>query len=207
MHDFEKDIQAITEYGNSLQRLKDRFKTLGADDNAAKSFIAELAEEDINTGTAVLNMLLSSGDDKLLQYITGYAKKNAAAENVSSSFYQDDMNTAIDKSIENMKQKLTEAGYEIPEGFFVSGSISAEKFGEAFVQKLEEEMEGIRTKIADFNAKLELELAGMGSVGATVNNKTYSPTYHIMASPEESTAGQLRTIRNEEKLNEMRGGY
>lgn len=206
MHDFEKDTQAITEYCDNLQKLKDRFAALGADSDTINSFISELAEEDISTGSSVLNTLLSAGDDKLSQYITGYSRKNTAAEKLSSSLYRDDLNTAIDSSIENMRQKLTEAGYEIPEGFFVSGSISAEKFGEAFLAKLEDEMKGIREKITDFNAKLELELASVSGTGAYMNN-TYSPTYQIIASPGESTAGQLRTIRNEEKLNKMRGGY
>ncbi len=208
MHDFQKDTEAITNYVNGLDSLSERLKELGVSDDVIKEFMTELSDVDIEDGAGFTKTLLNAGNDELLKYINAYGDNRKAIKGLSSRYYQSDMDSAWDESIQNMVDKLQEAGYEIPDGFFTSGTVSAEKFGEAFVSEIDNQLAGVRKKIEGFYAAItkmfgaDFELSAAGSGGGN----TYSPTYYIQAN-DTSTSAQLAAIRASEKLKKLRGGF
>ncbi|MBO5060232.1 MAG: tape measure protein [Clostridia bacterium] len=211
MHDFSKDTQAILEYEQHLEELWARFEGVGVDSSVIKSYMSEVDELGLDEAMMAVKSLLSQSDADLSKYINGYAKYNAAVDSLSNRHYVDDMGEAVEDSIDNMRDKLQEAGFtDIPEDFVVSGKLSAEKFGEAFVAEIEKQMEIIQSKIAEFNAGLNLNVQGMtimqtaAAGGGTTNN--YSAVYNVQTSGESETA-TLTALRNQQLLNEMRGGW
>lgn len=207
MHDLHKDTEAITSYVDGLDSLNARLKELGVSGDVVKEFMSELSDMSIEEGAGFTKTLLNANDSALLNYINAYSDNRAAVKGLSSRFYQDDMDEAWDDSIKNMVEKLREAGYEIPEGFFTSGTVSAEKFGEAFTAEIDNQLSAVREKVEGFYAAISkmfgmsFELSAAGGGG-----NTYSSTYYIQPN-DTSTSAQLAAIRAEERLNKLRGGY
>lgn len=207
MHDLHKDTEAITSYVDGLDSLNARLKELGVSGDVVKEFMSELSDMSIEEGAGFTKTLLNANDPDLLKYINAYSDNRAAIKGLSSRFYQDDMDEAWDDSIKNMVEKLQEAGYEIPEGFFTSGTVSAEKFGEAFTAEIDNQLSAVREKVEGFYAAISkmfgmsFELSAAGGGG-----NTYSSTYYIQPN-DSSTSAQLAAIRAEERLNKLRGGY
>ena len=207
MHDLHKDTEAITSYVDGLDSLNERLKELGVSGDVVKEFMSELSDMSIEEGAGFTKTLLNANDSNLLNYIDAYSDNRAAIKGLSSRFYQDDMDEAWDDSIKNMVEKLQEAGYEIPEGFFTSGTVSAEKFGEAFTAEIDNQLSAVREKVEGFYAAISkmfgmsFELSAAGGGG-----NTYSSTYYIQPN-DSSTSAQLAAIRAEERLNKLRGGY
>lgn len=207
MHDLKKDTEAITSYVEGLNSLNERLQTLGVSNDIVKEFMAEMSNMDIEEGAGFTKTLLNSNDTDLLKYINAYSDNRNAIKGLSSRYYQDDMDAAWDDSIQNMINKLQEAGYEIPEGFFTSGTVSAEKFGEAFTAEIDNQLATVRQKVEGFYAAITrmfgagFEISAVGGGG-----NTYSSTYYIQPN-DTSTSAQLSAIRAEEKLNKLRGGY
>ena len=90
---------------------------------------------------------------------------------------------------------LEAAGYEIPDGFYVSGSISAQKFGEAFVSELENQLDVIRSKIDEFNMGLEFAPNISGAVYNTTNT-----SYNINSQGAQDTVEQIRRYETVKRL-------
>ena len=60
-----------------------------------------------------------------------------AAKSISAQIYEEEMRSTVSETISFMTEELEKMGLSVPDGFFLSGSVSAEKFGEGFVLKLQ----------------------------------------------------------------------
>ena len=87
---------------------------------------------------------------------------------------------------------------DIPEGFFVSGTLSAEQFGEAFLSEIELQMQEIRRKLTEFNAEIN---ASIGAAAGTVTNDNRSTTYHIYGDNSGSTVKQIQNMETIKRLS------
>ena len=98
-----------------------------------------------------------------------------------------------------MEEKLTEAGFEVPEEFFEIGSSAASKFGEAFSKQLSAEFEKIKEKLAEFRAKLEI------AVNVRSEGKSGGSTYYTDSRTTNIYAGgsSARSVIEEQKQNEI----
>ena len=211
MHDFSKDTALINEFSKNVEALKSRLSGLGIGEDVIGQYMSEFDALDVTTAMQFIKGILSGSDSDLLKNIEGYALQRATSEKASTQHYAPEMEKAVEGSIEYMKEKLQEAGFtDIPEDFFISGQISAQRFGEAFISEIEKQMEIIQSKIAEFNAGLNLNVQGMtimqtaAAGGGTTNN--YSAVYNVQTSGESETA-TLTALRNQQLLNEMRGGW
>lgn len=211
MHDFSKDTALINEFSENVETLKNRLSGLGIGEDVISQYMSEFDELDMTTAMQFIKGILSGSDIDLLKNVEGYALQRETSKKASTQHYAPELEKAVEGSIEYMKEKLQEAGFtDIPEDFFVSGQISAQKFGEAFAVEIEKQMEEIRSKIAAFNASLNVNLNGFSiipSAGNNTTNNSYSSTYNLVAAAGESTTQQLQNIRNNEMLERMRGGY
>ncbi len=207
--DINGQINEMTRYTQGLERLRQRLKSSGISDEAASSYFAEISEMSAEDAQKAFALLERTGDDEFNAYIKAYEKKLQLAKSYSASVYEDEMRSAVDESTQYMKDELTKAGFEVPEGFFTSGSISAEKFGEGFAEQLDEELSAIRKRIDDFNAELKISASAADTKTVTnnINNSSHTSNYTISPAKGESAHAQLEAARNFETLNNMRSGY
>ncbi len=212
MHDFSKDIELINEFTENVDKLKSRLTGLGFSNDVISSYMSEFDELDTLTATQFIKSVLGHSDTDLKKNIEGYSLGRRAADSSSAKRYKEEMQEATEDAIGYMEEKLREAGFtDIPEGFFLSGQISAEKFGEAFVAELENQMTKIQNTIAAFNASLNLTLQGAAVSGSSSGNNTinnsYAPVINLNSKDEGSTQKELRAVDNFLTLERMRGGY
>ena len=98
---------------------------------------------------------------------------------------------------------------EIPEGFFTSGSVAAENFGEAFITKIDNMMAELRDKVANFAATLtpvSVAMAGVPAGGAAVSSTSYTNTFNISPA-KDRTVDQIAAWKAVTQVERMRGGY
>jgi hypothetical protein len=196
MHDMQKDIENIKLYQSLLEEFSKRADRLGIDSSIKKGFLKELSEEDFYTSIGLLSNIKANTDESVFNYITAWNERNVLAESVAAKSFEDEFNTSIEDAYENMKDILMRAGYEIPEGFFASGSLSAKKFGDAFVGEIEAQMERIRSVIDAFNS--ELSAYTQTSEGITYN--TSNTSYNIQSSNAYDTVEQIRRYETVKRL-------
>ena len=115
--------------------------------------------------------------------------KEKLSQDISAEQYEKELSDAWESAYDAMKEKLARAGYEIPEDFSVSGSLSAQKFGQAFIDELDLQLAAIRDRIDEFNSKLTL--AGDWQSGGNVYN-TSNTSYNITAGQYEDIVDYLR---------------
>lgn len=207
--DINGQIDEMSRYTEQLEALKERIKNSGISDEATKAYFTEIAKMSTEDAQKAFALLERTGDDEFNAYLAAYEKKMQLSKSYSATLYEDEMRTAIDDSLQYMKDELTEAGFEVPEGFFTSGSISAERFGEGFAEQLDEELSSIRQRIDDFNAELKVSASAADTKVVTnnINNSNHTSNYTISPAKGESAHAQLEAAKNFETLSNMRSGY
>lgn len=155
--------------------------------------------------------LLSATDEELSAYVQDWTAIRQFSEDTGAVLFGEDMKAAADDAAQYMKERLEEAGFEVPEGFFTSGSISAEKFGEGFVGGLEEVMTNIREKLESIfeefqsaSVRLGQTLAPKIAASSASSGATYNTTYNLVSSGE-SVSRQIQTIEAAEAVKKLRG--
>lgn len=195
LHDISWDIEALKRYERDMNSLKERAEGLQISKNASDYLFASIKEMDTGDALQFMRALLAEDDKTFSEYTNKVYEKYALAEKVSSSQYAEEFSAGISDAYENMKEVLEKAGYEIPDGFFVSGSISAQKFGEAFISELDNQLAIIRGIIDEFNAGIEIAPA----VGGTVYNTT-NTSYNISGQNSADTVEQIRRYETVKRL-------
>ena len=199
LFDFENDIKMIEEYTNMLTRLREKFDSLGILDDAGKTILSELNKMSTEDAYGYMSAILTSSDSEILSYAQNLLLKQSLSSNAASTQFQDEFNSAWADSLDNMKTLLKEAGYQIPEEFSLSGSVSAEKFGEAFIEELELQLEGIRGKIEEFNANLSTTFDESQAHGNIYN--TNNTSYNINASDNLETVELIKRFETVKRLS------
>jgi len=156
----------------------------GISENAAESFLSELHNFDINEGTSMLKVMLSANSNELNEYLKAYEEKQIFADSSGASMFSNEMEVALNNSVQYMKAELQKAGFDIPETFFDAGKDSALKFGDAFASEIDVELNKIKDKIEGFKAKIsvEVDVNNNGKGSQTVINNNDNRTTNISAS-------------------------
>ena len=167
-------------------------------DEAKRGIISELeslgSSED---GIGYIKAMLGAKDDEFTDYLTGYQNMLATNAKTSADMYYDDAVSAANEGYQYMIDEFTKAGFEIPEGFLVSGALSAENFGRAFMEELDLQMQEIQKKLSDFNARIS---ASVGT-GGNVNNDNRSTTYHIYGGSSKDTVKEIENYETVKRLS------
>ncbi|MBO5505540.1 MAG: hypothetical protein J5984_03570 [Clostridia bacterium] len=154
LNDFENDIRKLTLYRDNILNIKNKIGSSGFSDEIARAFFNEIASMDIGEALNFSNVLLSVDDSQFKDFISGWDKKQNLSREISAQLYSDDFGSAVDSSVDYMREKLEAVGFQVPEGFFTSGTVSARNFGSAFIHELDSQLAKIRTKINGFTASL-----------------------------------------------------
>lgn len=197
MHDMKSDIDRIKQYSDLLAEFSDRADRLGISEDIKTGFLNELRDEDFNTAIALLNSIKGSTNESVFEYLSAWNERNSLADAVAAKSYEKEFSESLEDSYAHMKEVLSKAGYEIPDGFFVSGSLSAQKFGEAFITEIETQMQRIRSVIEAFNS--EIALGSMVSSSNTYN--TSNTSYNIQSKDASDTVEQIRRIETVKRLS------
>ncbi len=193
LHDLEYDIEMIKRYGDSYSALSERINSLGIAESGGEKILDAIKGMDTEDGLGFMSALMYTQDAEFIKYAENLKLKETLSDSVAAKLYEEEFEKGWDDAYANMRKQLTEAGYEIPEGFFTSGSISAEKFGQGFVAGLDAQMELVRARIESFNASLQADLPSGGG-------NTYNTSYNITAS-EGDTVEQIKRMETVKRLS------
>lgn len=202
--DIEKQTADMTKYAERLRWLKDKLAKSGIGEAAAASFFDNIISRSATDGDKTFYALEHADEGKLFDYFRAYEQNLNLADAYSKEFTSDDMDEALGDTAEYMKQRLTEAGFEIPEEFFNSGTLSAQNFGEGFSTRLDAELEKIKERIESFNTSLAVtgQTAGGVSYDNSVKN-IYNNTYSINGEGTEQLYSKIRRYDTFKRLAGM----
>lgn len=190
--DIRGQIDDIAKFNDLMSQAREKALASGMSQTAVDSILNEFSSLDIEEGTGMLTALLSAGDKDLAEWFSAYDEKLSYADSSSAAMFKSEMDAAIDESTELMKQKLSDAGFEIPETFFNAGKDSANKFGEAFSKEIDAELSKIKQRFDSFNCKIQIsiEKSESGSGKVSNDNRVYSDNrttniYAASSSPHD----------------------
>ena len=200
--DLSQQRKELENYANLLEQVK-------AKENIPYDLFKLVRDMPIDKAVQYSEALLSASDADLEVYVRDWEAIQELSANTGGSVYAKEGQEAIDDSVQYMKDKLEEAGMEIPEGFFTSGSVAAENFGEAFITKIDNMMAELRDKVANFAATLtpvSVAMAGVPAGGAAVSSTSYTNTFNISPA-KDRTVDQIAAWKAVTQVERMRGGY
>lgn len=203
--DIDPQLEALTKYSDALKSLKERVHEGGFADETLTSLLSAINEMSVTEGTAFAKLLGELNDEKFVDYLSKWVKKQEMSKSISKEIYSEQFTAAVDDVKSYMVEKLTEAGLNIPENFTLSGTLSAEKFGTAFLEEIQIQMDKIKDLVQSFSVSFEpvsLNIAEVQSAGG-LNN---SSTTYILNGSGETVAQQLASARSHSELERMRNG-
>ncbi len=199
----------LSQQRKELENYADLLEQVKAKENIPYDLFKLVRDMPIDKAVQYSEALLSASDADLEAYVRDWEAIQELSANTGGSVYEKEGQEAIDNSVQYMKDKLEEAGMEIPEGFFTSGSVAAENFGEAFITKIDNMMAELRDKVANFAATLtpvSVAMAGVPAGGAAVSSTSYTNTFNISPA-KDRTVDQIAAWKAVTQVERMRGGY
>ncbi|MBR4721406.1 MAG: hypothetical protein IK057_06570 [Clostridia bacterium] len=197
MRNMQEDIDKIKEYSGLLSEFSARADSLGISEDIKTDFLKKLRDVDFDVAIGLLNSIKGSTNKDVVDYLSAWNERNTLADAFAAKSFETDFSESIDESYEHMKEVLTKAGYEIPDGFFVSGSLSAQKFGDAFIAEIETQMQRIRAVIEAFNS----EIASGSQIASGNTYNTSNTSYNIQTQDSSDTVEQIRRIETVKRLS------
>ena len=209
-------VEYFTELGDldaQKEKLKDYYnllmtvKTLGVShfgEEGFHDFFEMLKSYSVDEGAGLAKKLLKQSDEGFFEFVKDWNEIQSLTDEFSKKLGADNTKIAAKESLDMMQEVLAEYGLEVPEGFYVSGSVSAQKFGEGFVS----EIDGV---LADITKRFETFMPGAGvlfkaSENAGMKKSVFAPTYNLYGSGE-TVAEQLKSASRRALLDRLRGGY
>ena len=200
--DWSKKTDEILAYNNLLDTVLSR-----SNSKDFNSYILGLGIEDAQKAAHLLNQL---SDSDFADYVKKYEEYYKNSENLAFNRYAPEKEeayntyeTGFEKITEETKDKLKDAFGDVPDDFFDIGLDSGEEFENGFLSVFETVADKVKSTFTKLVS--EFKIKADGALGS-IKNISYTSTYNLAPSSTDVTT-QLRTIRDNEKLNEMRGGY
>lgn len=205
LQDYGRINETLKEYYASVSSVSTRLKESGYAPSLASDFLSAMADMSVGEGLTFSKLLTESSDYQFRSFINGYLENKQLSKDISTLLYSDDFSRAVEETSSYMKAELEKIGFEIPESFSLSGSVSAEKFGIAFVAKLESQLSDIRKMLSDFNTDLSsatnISVLGNGSATPQV---TYNQSFNV-GTTKESLSEQIIAWKTATTVARLRG--
>ena len=194
LNDLSKDIETLEAYKNALLAVKER----GAPDG----FFEVLQDLGIDEGTQFANTLLGLSDEEFKKYLDDWNRKNEVADSISKEFYKD----KTDETLKEIEDELAAWYGTIPEGFLTEGRLSAEKFGEGFMEQLDSVFKEMEEAVSMNVSRISptLTFGGGGAVGGNTTYSTTNQTFTIGTS-KNTTSEQISQWQNATEVAKLRG--
>ena len=196
--DLKKDNDQLERYTSLMLEAKKFIKESGLSEDAKASLLNDISALPIGSASTALEALMKSPRSK--SWLEEYERKVLLSKTESVLYYEDDMTEAVDETAKYMQEKLTEAGFSIPETFFDAGKESAQRFGEGFSLELNNEFEKIKGQIAQFSSIIEVSMAQGNSdnntkAGDEINTTNYYITADTLKEDIATTIKRYETIK------------
>ena len=207
LNDYSKTNNELMDYYNSILAVKERINASGFDPSVSADFLSVLSNLSVEDGAKFSDVILKSSDKDFKNAINGYLQNQMLTKKLSSELFAEDFEKAVSDTASYMKSELSRIGFEIPDNFTVSGTISADNFGTAFVNKLDGYLEDIRSMINQFNFSLSAPsyvFEQRGGESHTPSNVTYNQSFNV-GSSKESTFEQITAWKNATQQAKLRG--
>ena len=200
--DWSKKTDEIMAYNNLLDTVLSR-----SNSKDFNSYILGLGIADAQKAAHLLNQL---SDSDFADYVKKYEEYYKNSESLAFNRYAPEKEeayntyeTGFEKITEETKDTLKDAFGDVPDDFFEIGLDSGEEFENGFLSVFETVADKVKSTFTKLVS--EFKIKADGALGS-IKNISYTSTYNLAPSSTDVTT-QLRTIRDNEKLNEMRGGY
>ena len=197
----------LMDYYNSILSVKERLKEGGFDPSLMSGFLSVLSDMSVSDGSKFASLLLNSSDKNFSGVVNGYIENRTLSDRISAELFSEDFNSAVDETTLYMKKELEKLGFEIPESFTLSGTISAENFGYAFTKNLEKQLDNIRNMISVFSSSLGTPSYSFNvyeSKAAPPSNVTYNQNFTV-GSSKDSAYEQITAWKNATSQARLRG--
>ena len=204
MADYAAQNEQKLDYINKITELRDRMNRLGYAEETIQAYMDEVQQMDMGEAMGFLRVVRGKSDEEFQKNMDAYQYGLALDKQLATSYYSDDMQRAYDESFALMEARLNELGLEIPEGFFTSGSISAERFGKAFREELDAQMAEIRSIVENYQINITPHVQLSAAAGGTVRNNTYNDNIVIYSANPTVTAQDFSNY--ETRRNQLLGG-
>lgn len=201
LEDLKSQSNAIKEYYKLLMAVNERGAELFGEDGF-RDFFSMLRGLSIEEGASLASLLMKEKDDGFFEFVADWSELQSTIDRFTKSIYAQDTKKLLDDSYEYMEKTLEENGLLVPEGFFLSGQLSAEKFGEGFISEIDEILKNIEREFEDmFPNRPVSEPANLNN-----GNSVFSPVYHLYGSGE-TVSEKLRSAMAQAMVERLRGGY
>lgn len=191
LSDFDKEIEELKAFDETLKALKERGESLSPD--IFRAFFEELRTLSVEDANILAKLLLESDEEDFLHYLEGYQTKKELTESISVSLYEDD----FQELMYEIERGLEDAYAQIPPEFFTFGEMSAENFKEGFL----EEIKGIFWEVESLLEANTFNFAP--TFGPKETLKNFAPTYNFYGGLG-SISEQLISAKNQAILDKLR---
>lgn len=103
--DLQKDIDAINQYGNALEQLKNR--------GVSDSLLDEIAGLSVDDALAYTDQLLNMTEEQYENYMSLWEEKQKAANEVARKFYRDEMDALTEEFVDKIPEELSDVKDEM----------------------------------------------------------------------------------------------
>ncbi len=207
LNDYTQTNRQLEEYYKAITVVKEKLTENGYGTDVASDFLSIMSDMSIEDGLTFSNLLANSSGHSFRVFMNGYLKNQQLSQDISKALYSDEFNRAVDETASYMKSELTKIGFEVPESFSLSGTISAEKFGASFVLELEHQLEDIRNMISSFSAEI-LSTASLPALTSNINapssNVTYNQSFSV-GTEKSSLFDQINAWKTATAAARLRG--
>ncbi len=207
LNDFSETNQRLREYYAAIAAVRDKLKENGYDSSVASDLLSVMSDMSIDEGADFAKLLSSSSGHSFRSYINGYLENQQLSKEISTALYSDDFRTAVNETASYMKTELEKIGLQVPESFTLSGSLSAERFGKAFIIGLEHQLEDVRSMITDFGEGLSLTpafSAQLAAASASPSSVIYNQSFSVGTS-KSTLFEQISAWKNATVVARLRG--
>ncbi len=192
LSDFDKEIEQLKEFDDTLKALKERGESLSPE--MFRAFFEELRTLSVEDANILAKLLLDSDDKEFLHYLEGYHAKKELTKSISVNLYADD----FQKMMLEIEHALETEFALIPPEFFTYGEMTAENFKEGFLRE-------IKTIFWDIESLLEENWFNFApTLGPNKEeHTTFAPSYHLYGTTG-SALEQILTAKSQAVLDKLR---
>lgn len=203
LYNLDEQKEKLKSYYNLLTAVKKQ-GTIHFGEEGFMDFFEMLKSYSIDEGASLAESLLNQTDEGFYEFVSDWNEIQSMTKDFSKKLNISAAKEAAEEGLSYMKKVLSEYGMEIPEGFYLSGSVSAEKFGEGFCDKIQNVLDDISEKFN--NIMPEKGILGKSIENAGMPKSVFAPTYNLYGSGE-TIASQLRSAAARAMVDKLRGGY
>ena len=137
LRDFSDEIEKINQYNDAIDKAQARL----GDSAQGQAVYEALLDMDMEQGKLFADTLINASDAELQAYLQSYQEYREAIEQASREEFADEwaeLESQYGGIYQQLEQTIIDTFGEIPEEFLENGKLSAEQFGDGFLEKLTE---------------------------------------------------------------------